>query len=141
MPWHDAGVLLEATTGHVDVAGVDLTQVGDSSGLVAGDEGRARAPEEVEHAGPRPRGVVEASLDERDRLHGRVLLGALGPRAVDHRDLRVVAIPARPVMRSPTWAARSRQVAIQERLVDVVVVRVAEHHLVPSPADLSVIAP
>src|ERR1017187_8363556 len=44
-------------------------------------------------------------------------------------------------MRSPTWAARSRKVAIQEWLVDVVVVRVAEHHLVFPPDDLLVIAP
>src|SRR5439155_19456436 len=76
--------------------------------------------------------------DERGRLHRRVLARCPGARNFDHASLRVAAVPASGTTPPPPAA---RLVAVEKRLVAVVVVRAPEHELILDPDERLAKAP
>jgi hypothetical protein len=88
------------------------------------------ARKQVQDAPARGSAVTQAVLDELHRLAGGVVGTHRRPGHVDNARLAVVPIPALATSSTPAPTGR---VAVEDRLVRVVVVRVPEHHLALVP--------
>src|SRR3954453_13134412 len=92
-------VVLVAAPDHVAVARIELDGKAAPAELLASDQGRARAREEVEHvvAAAAPvasGGRAELGRDQLDRLHVRVRIAPARPVDEEDRALGIVALPA-----------------------------------------------
>ena len=111
--------------------------------LLGGDESRARARERLVDEVTRSGAVAQAMGDQGHRLGGRVIAVGGGLRVLQDRALAVVAIPMATRMPAAARSARAWDVAIEDRLVGILVVGVTEDDralhpdklLVESPAD------
>ncbi len=106
--------------------GIDLHAEGEASGSLGGDQGGARAEEEIEHDVTRHAAVVEGAFDERKWFHRRMCLRLRRPRYLP--DVALVTIAA-PVVLAAVAPSEP------ERLVLPLVVGAAHHESILSPDD------
>src|SRR5579862_3084931 len=130
-----------ALTDDVAVAGIELDEECTPARLLGGDQRRSRAGEHVRDDVAGLAAVQQVSDDERDRFRGGVVRAC--ERSVDreHRRLRVVAVPAAARMATAAGPAATGLPAVDDVLVLVVVVAVAEHHRLLDPHERLVDAP
>src|SRR5439155_21682930 len=132
------GEALPALDRDLGVARVDLHRVAAPTELLRRDERRARAGERLVGEVTRSGAVAQAVGDQGDWLGGRVVAVGGGLRVLEDRTLAVVAIPVAARMPAAARSTRSRDVAIEDRLVAVLVVRVAEDDRALHPHELLV---
>ena len=131
---------LPALDGHLGVGRIDLDGVAAPTQLFGGYQGRARSGERFVYEIAGAGAVGQALGDEADRLHGRVFVVARG--LVVFQDADAVLSPYQRLPHE--HLARSSGpggVAIQDRLVGVVVIGVAQNDAVLDPDQLLVETP
>src|SRR5947207_9889813 len=126
-------VLLVAVSDHVAVARLELDREAAAAELLAGDQGRARAGEGVEHRIAAAAAVPQLGGDQRHRLHARVQLAARRPVDEEDRALGIVAMPAAAGVPAATGPPGTRAEAVEDVLVLKVVVGASEHRRLLDP--------
>src|SRR5581483_9558545 len=122
-----AGVLLVAGAYHVAIRWVDLDCHTTAAEPLARDQGRPGSGEWVEDKVAAAAAVLQHRLDQRDRLHRRVVLASRGPVDMEDGRLRVAAIPAAAAMTAAAGASRAGLPAVENVLMLVLIVGVPQH--------------
>src|SRR5205814_10167935 len=103
--WLVAYVFLIAPTNHVGVLWVKFYRRNPHPQRVFGKKGRPRTRERLIHEATRGTRVGQHRLDQRDRLHRRMVKAACRLGDFEHRGLRVVAEPAFTAATAPPTVA------------------------------------